>query len=118
MSTLLYFLLFGALFFFMMRFGCGAHVMGHGGKQDRGPSDSPQANDGSIRTASRWVPPEKDTDPVCGMTVDPSSAKPSLYDGQVYYFCAETCRQKFEADPARFIASSVPPEPMEPLHEH
>ena len=33
MSGLLSFLLFGALFFVMMRFGCGAHVShgGHGG---------------------------------------------------------------------------------------
>ncbi len=30
MSTLVYFLIWGAFFFFMMRFGCGAHIMGHG----------------------------------------------------------------------------------------
>lgn len=30
MSALLYFLLWGAFFFVMMRFGCGAPVMGHG----------------------------------------------------------------------------------------
>ena len=30
MPTYLYFLLWGAFFFMMMRFGCGAHVMGHG----------------------------------------------------------------------------------------
>ena len=30
MPTYLYFLLWGAFFFIMMRFGCGAHVMGHG----------------------------------------------------------------------------------------
>jgi hypothetical protein len=28
-ETLLYFALFAGLFFFMVRFGCGAHVMGH-----------------------------------------------------------------------------------------
>ena len=30
MSTLVYFLIWGGLFFLMMRFGCGAHIMGHG----------------------------------------------------------------------------------------
>ena len=30
MPTYLYFLLWGAFFFLMMRFGCGAHIMGHG----------------------------------------------------------------------------------------
>ena len=29
MSTPAYFLVWGAFFFFMMRFGCGAHIMGH-----------------------------------------------------------------------------------------
>ena len=30
MSTLVYFLIWGGFFFVMMRFGCGAHIMGHG----------------------------------------------------------------------------------------
>ena len=30
MPTYLYFLLWGVFFFMMMRFGCGAHIMGHG----------------------------------------------------------------------------------------
>lgn len=30
MPTYLYFLLWGVFFFVMMRFGCGAHIMGHG----------------------------------------------------------------------------------------
>ena len=46
MQTLAYFLIAGAFIFFMMRFGCGAHVMGHGhshtrssGKDDPGIAD-------------------------------------------------------------------------------
>ena len=30
MPTFIYFILWGALFFVMMRFGCGPHIMGHG----------------------------------------------------------------------------------------
>ena len=29
MSTLVHFLIWGGFFFVMMRFGCGAHIMGH-----------------------------------------------------------------------------------------
>jgi hypothetical protein len=36
METLIYFALFAGLFFLMMRFGCGSHVMGHGHGQLRG----------------------------------------------------------------------------------
>ena len=36
MGLLLYLLLFGGLFLLMMRFGCGAHVMGHGQHRQHG----------------------------------------------------------------------------------
>lgn len=42
MQTLMYFLFWGAFFFLMMRFGCGAHVMGHGHRRhdkSRNPDD-------------------------------------------------------------------------------
>ena len=35
------------------------------------------------------------TDPVCGMTVDETSALRTERDGRTYYFCCEHCRQKF-----------------------
>jgi P-type Cu+ transporter len=44
-------------------------------------------------------------DPVCGMTVDIATAKHShTHDGTTYYFCAARCREKFAADPARYLA--------------
>ena len=43
-------------------------------------------------------------DPVCGMTVDPASAKAHVrHDGRDYYFCCEHCARKFQADPARYL---------------
>jgi YHS domain-containing protein len=27
----------------------------------------------------------------------------STYDGKTYYFCSDTCRKKFEKDPAKYI---------------
>lgn len=39
------------------------------------------------------------TDPVCGMTVDPTSALSSTHDGQEFFFCSTGCRGAFAADP-------------------
>jgi Cu+-exporting ATPase len=41
------------------------------------------------------------TDPICGMTVDPSTALSAQRDGQTFYFCCEHCRQKFLATPSQ-----------------
>lgn len=40
------------------------------------------------------------TDPVCGMTVNPSDSLSSQHEGKAYYFCSAGCQTKFEADPA------------------
>jgi P-type Cu+ transporter len=39
------------------------------------------------------------TDPICGMTVDESTALKAEREGRVVYFCCERCRQKFLAQP-------------------
>ena len=57
MEGLLSFLIFGGLFFLMMRYGCGAHMVhgGHGGHSSHGTGNE-----------------AKHIDPVCGMDVDMS----------------------------------------------
>ncbi|TCV94633.1 Cu+-exporting ATPase [Luteibacter rhizovicinus] len=54
-------------------------------------------------------------DPVCGMTVDPETAKHRAeHDGQTYYFCAVRCHDRFVADPHAFLhpkASAAPAAP-------
>jgi P-type Cu+ transporter len=46
-------------------------------------------------------------DPVCGMTVNPSSAAGSVeYKGKTYYFCSQHCVRKFSDDPQRFLNQS------------
>ncbi|CAA2140856.1 heavy metal translocating P-type ATPase [Hyphomicrobium sp. ghe19] len=43
-------------------------------------------------------------DPVCGMTVDPTTAKHHAdHDGKTYYFCSAGCRTKFAADPIKYL---------------
>ncbi len=56
--------------------------------------------------------PSKNTakDPVCGMTVDPHTAKHRhTHDGRPYYFCSGKCREKFIADPAKYLAAKSKP---------
>jgi Cu+-exporting ATPase len=52
-------------------------------------------------------------DPVCGMSVEPASAAGShTHAGQTYYFCSMHCRDRFAADPARYLSPQVPPPAM------
>jgi Cu+-exporting ATPase len=39
-------------------------------------------------------------DPICGMTVDTSTALHAERDGETSYFCSEHCREKFLSTPA------------------
>jgi Cu+-exporting ATPase len=73
--------------------------------------------------------PAMATDPVCGMSVDPATAKHRVeHADHTYYFCAERCREKFVADPpayleARAVSPPAPPGtiytcPMHPEIQH
>jgi YHS domain-containing protein len=112
METLLYFAVWAALIFLMMRFGCGAHVMGHG----HGQGDD--KNTSSDRGRLRWTPPATDTDPVCGMTVHTDKAKSAVHDGTVYYFCSTGCRDRFEAEPQLYVGRKAKQEPKQMEHSH
>jgi xanthine dehydrogenase accessory factor len=47
------------------------------------------------------------SDPVCGMTVAVDAARETrVYEGVVYAFCGPGCRERFEAEPGRYLASS------------
>ena len=49
-------------------------------------------------------------DPVCGMTVDPHTAKHRAeHAGQPIYFCASSCRAKFLADPDKYLTKNNAP---------
>jgi YHS domain-containing protein len=44
-------------------------------------------------------------DQVCGMDVDErTAAAKTEYAGDTYYFCSVACRDKFEADPERYVS--------------
>ncbi len=47
------------------------------------------------------------TDPVCGMTVDPTTArKTSDYRGTTFYFCSPGCKKAFDADPSAYAGGA------------
>ncbi|MCF6282073.1 MAG: YHS domain-containing protein [Candidatus Polarisedimenticolaceae bacterium] len=82
------FLLFAAFFYFMMRFGCGAHMMhGHGGhKQSHGNNSD-----------------AKHHDPVCGMEVKMDKGYGKMHEGTLYRFCSRNCLDKFDTEPERYL---------------
>jgi P-type Cu+ transporter len=53
-------------------------------------------------------------DPVCGMTISPADSVGEIeYGGRTYYFCNESCLERFKADPQQFVgprADSGPPD--------
>jgi len=93
MEGLSSFLLFALFFFFMMRFGCGAHMMhGHGGyKHSR--DEAAEDND----NAGKYI------DPVCDMEVQTDQGYGKMYQGTLYRFCSKSCLDKFDAEPGPYI---------------
>ena len=89
-STLLWILVIGALFYFMMRKGgcCGRSHSGH--SQHRGHSH------GGSNTGTK--------DPVCGMEVEVTDAAMSRqHKGQTFYFCSSQCIEKFDKEPMTYM---------------
>ena len=51
-------------------------------------------------------------DPVCGMVVDPATAKHRVeFNGQSYYFCCSGCKAKFAANPPQYLNPAAAPAP-------
>ena len=72
--------------------------------------DHSHDGDGSQRSGGR----DTVRDPVCGMDVDPHSAKHRAeHGGHPYYFCSDGCRTKFVADPAAYLTERAPPPVIE-----
>jgi Cu+-exporting ATPase len=51
-------------------------------------------------------------DPVCGMGVDPATARHrTVHRGRPYFFCGARCKERFVAEPAKFLAPQPAPAP-------
>ena len=52
-------------------------------------------------------------DPVCGMTIESSSAAgQSEYKGTTFHFCTLACKREFDENPAKYYGKAVSPEPL------
>ncbi len=58
-------------------------------------------------------------DPVCGMTVDTSTANfTSDYNGTTYYFCAPGCKKSFEKEPEKYLSQAQSAQDEQVGHNH
>jgi len=63
----------------------------------------------TLGTPTPPAPQTTERDPVCGMNVDPATAKfVSEREGKKTYFCSRGCLEKFETDPARPVNRTLP----------
>jgi Cu+-exporting ATPase len=47
------------------------------------------------------------------MEIDAATAAGSSeYEGVTYYFCAEACKEAFDAEPSKYVGAAAAPEPM------
>ena len=95
MDGLLWFLILGGLFYVMMRYGCGAHMVhGHGGYGEHDPHEGHGSGGG------------EHIDPVCGMTVAADQGYGKMHKGTLYRFCSRSCLDKFEAEPDKYLKAA------------
>jgi YHS domain-containing protein len=98
MTIMLWLLLCGAVFYFMLRDDGASHMLhSHSGLSHIGnvplhphAPAKPQA----ILEA---------TDPVCGKTVPAALAYSRMYENTEYLFCSPTCLSHFDADPLQYM---------------
>jgi len=88
---LIWLLVIAGLFYFMMRFGCGAHMV-HGGHGGHGGHDEADA---------------AGKDPVCGMPVEAGTGYTKAHAGARYWFCSRSCLEKFEAEPQKYVGGGA-----------
>ncbi len=75
---------------------------------------SHSGGDDVLPLAAATITTKTEIDPVCGMSVDPHTAKHRAeHAGRPYYFCSAGCLAKFVADPAHYLhPQSAEPEPV------
>jgi P-type Cu+ transporter len=85
--------------------GCCAHAAHDQAISSGAPSHDHHHDSGGQPDAAA----ARAVDPVCGMSVDPLTAKHRFaYRGQDHFFCSAGCRSKFEADPETYLARKHP----------
>ena len=102
---------YAGLFFVMMRYGCGAHMMGHNhsrhenGEDQEGPEKrQPRGKQHKTRlTGPTSGGNGTFVDPVCGMPVPRDEGYGKMYQSIPYRFCSRECLDKFDEDADRYV---------------
>lgn len=61
------------------------------------PSEAPRIEPAPVGASRKAI------DVICGMEVDRDTPLKAVHDGTTYYFCSETCRNRFLESPASFL---------------
>lgn len=95
MDDWLSFIIFAGIFYVMMRYGCGAHMIhGHHGGHGKHKHKHNHSDD------------VKHIDPVCGMDVDIDKGYGKMHEGTLYRFCSRNCLDKFDSEPGKYLEKS------------
>jgi Cu+-exporting ATPase len=61
----------------------------------------------AVIAGAQQKPGDTAVDPVCGMTVNKTTAKVTYdYKGTTYYFCGQGCKDAFAKDPEKYLQKS------------
>lgn len=75
------------------------------------PATPPVAVSGQQDTKATPAAAAQERDVICGMSVDTAKAKAdgrtSTYEGKTYYFCNDSCKKQFDAEPAKYAAQKT-----------
>jgi Cu+-exporting ATPase len=63
-------------------------------------------DEGRITFAPKPSAETRTRDPVCGMMIEPRDETSTTLRGQAIYFCSDTCKARFAAEPARFVGAA------------
>ena len=66
--------------------------------------DQKPAEKGSGMPMAPAASADRAKDPICGMMVDKATSIKTTNEGATYYFCADACLKKFQADPKKYAA--------------
>jgi YHS domain-containing protein len=86
MEGLFTLLLYAGLFYFLMRFGCGAHTA-HGHHKKK-------------------VVSAPTIDPVCGARIEEEQGYGKLQQGHLFRFCSKECLDEFDNNPDKYVEKS------------
>jgi len=56
--------------------------------------------------------------PVCGMNMEDRMGRKVVYKGRTYQVATDVCKERFEADPAKYAVSDHTPDGQEVTHDH